>query len=108
MATKCAIVKICGVKRKVCRKANGQIKSSTVVGKAAKRGKRKAKKAKKSTRKATRKTTKRARKSKRSRNPKLICQKVKLNGKCREVCYVKHADGAFRIATNKPAKACKS
>jgi len=49
MAAECQIVNICGVKRRICRRANGTIKSSVAVGRTVKRSKkRSAKRAKSS------------------------------------------------------------
>lgn len=39
MAAKCQIVNICGVRRRICRRANGTIKSSVAVGRTVKRAK---------------------------------------------------------------------
>jgi len=51
MAAKCQIVNICGVKRRVCRRANGTIKSSVAVGRTVKRSKKRS--AKRATKRKT-------------------------------------------------------
>ena len=98
MAAKCQIVNICGVKRRVCRRANGTIKSSVAVGRTVKRSK------KRSAKRATkRKTAKKPRQMSWARRMARANAATMKDTRARAAARPKRATKRKAVAKSKPA-----